>query len=54
MSAATTHIRKENLHMNVAFCLRCRLLARLRLPFEEQLYALFSLNIFNLLTHADG
>lgn len=36
------HTSKENLHMNVAFCLTCKLLARLGLPFEGCLHAVWS------------
>lgn len=40
---------KENLCMNVAFCIRRRCLARFRLQFEEQLHALLDFNTLNLL-----
>jgi len=46
--------REEKLHLSVAFCLRCGLLAMLTLPSEEQLYALRGLSILRLLTQADG
>lgn len=52
----SSHYRhgKENLSMKVAFFLRPRPLARLKLSFEEQLYGLFGLNILHLLMKADG
>lgn len=53
VSSHCTHGR-ENLYMKVAFFLRSRPLARLKLPFEEQLYGLFGLNILHLLMRADG
>lgn len=46
VSSHHAHVKKTCMW---TFCPSCRLLARLRLPFEEQLYALFGLNILSLL-----
>lgn len=53
VSSHYTH-GKENLYTKVAFFLRPRPLARLKLSFEEQLYGMFGLNILHLLMRADG